>query len=160
LSIHNYYSVLGLKETCSNAEIKAAYRELIRQVHPDSIPDAPPYWKGKAEQKAQELNEAYRVLSDRVQREEFDKRLAEHRRAARPQYDGPSTGPETAYHPFTQQTNSQQRPAGAAFSSGGSSAAMGGSRDLKKRSDSEKIGLLCGLLSRKVFMAFRNIFEP
>jgi curved DNA-binding protein CbpA len=157
LSIHNYYSVLGLKETCSEAEIKTAYRDLIRQVHPDSIPDAPAYWRRKAEQKAQELNEAYRVLSDRVQRWEFDRRLAQYRRTAHAQTSQPADYPSTA--PETQQTNSQQRSAGPASSSGGSSAAMDGSGDLRKRSDSEKIGLLCGLLSRKVFMAFRNIFE-
>lgn len=70
-----YYTVLGVTRTASAAEIKAAYRELIRQVHPDVIPNAPPYWKKQAEQKSKEINEAYQVLSNSWKRKEYDEQL-------------------------------------------------------------------------------------
>ncbi|NLY98883.1 MAG: DnaJ domain-containing protein, partial [Clostridiaceae bacterium] len=31
----NPYEVLGIKETASDAEIKRAYRELVKKYHPD-----------------------------------------------------------------------------------------------------------------------------
>jgi curved DNA-binding protein CbpA len=37
MSDETYYTVLNVKETASPAEIKTAYRDLIRQVHPDTI---------------------------------------------------------------------------------------------------------------------------
>jgi rubrerythrin len=79
LSIETYYDVLGVSETASVAEIKAAYRDLVRQVHPDSLPNAAPYWKRAAEEKTKEINEAYRILADKSKRQEYDRLLAESR---------------------------------------------------------------------------------
>ena len=69
-----YYSVLGVSESASQAEIKEAYLHLIQQVHPDKLVSAPSYWKKKAEEQTQEVNEAYRVLSEK--REQYDRSLA------------------------------------------------------------------------------------
>ena len=31
----NYYDILGLKDDCSNKEVKNAYRKLAKKFHPD-----------------------------------------------------------------------------------------------------------------------------
>ncbi len=77
-----YYTVLGISETATQKEIKAAYRELIKQVHPDSVPNASPYWKQAAEEKSKEVTEAYRVLSNTIQRAKYDQNLADLRKSA------------------------------------------------------------------------------
>jgi hypothetical protein len=92
VSVETYYTVLGISETASQAEIKAAYRELVRQVHPDSVPNASPYWKQAAEEKTKEINEAYRILSNASKRREYDRLLAEARQGMHSQ---PSQSPPT-----------------------------------------------------------------
>jgi hypothetical protein len=93
LSIETYYTVLGVSETASPNEIKVAYRELIRQVHPDSVPNATPYWKRTAEEKTKEINEAYGVLSDQRKRREYDKLLAEARPGSPPPQPSTTNSP-------------------------------------------------------------------
>jgi hypothetical protein len=75
-----YYTVLNLGETASPSEIKTAYRDLIKQVHPDTIFNSPPYLRRIAEEKAKEITEAYSVLSSSGKRREYDRQLAEYRR--------------------------------------------------------------------------------
>jgi len=82
--LDTYYTVLGISETATQKEIKAAYRELMKQVHPDAVPKASPYWKQQAEEKSKEVTEAYRVLSNTVQRSLYDRNLADLRRASQP----------------------------------------------------------------------------
>src|SRR5450755_378543 len=82
MSDDTYYAVLGIPESATQAQIKAAYRDLIRQVHPDSVPNASPYWKRAAEERSKELNEAYHVLIDPDQRSSYDEQLARYRRKA------------------------------------------------------------------------------
>jgi curved DNA-binding protein CbpA len=48
MSDETYYTVLGLSENATQAEIKAAYRSLIKQVHPDTLANLPPYLRGLA----------------------------------------------------------------------------------------------------------------
>jgi len=62
----DFYKVLGVDKTASDAELKKTYRKLARQYHPDSNPgDA-------AESRFKEISEAYSVLSDKEQRAEYD----------------------------------------------------------------------------------------
>jgi len=100
MSEETYYTVLGVPETATHTEIKQAYRDLVRQVHPDSVPTASLYWKQVADEKTKEVNEAYRVLSDSAQRSLYDRQLAEHRKATAP--------PQPAYTPPPQSPPKQQ----------------------------------------------------
>ncbi|GAB3274856.1 DnaJ C-terminal domain-containing protein [Microbacterium lacusdiani] len=63
----DFYKVLGVSKDVSAAELKKVYRKLARQYHPDSKPG-----DTAAEAKFKEISEAYSVLSDPAQREEYD----------------------------------------------------------------------------------------
>lgn len=56
----NPYEVLGVREGASEAEIKAAYKELVKKYHPDKYVNNP--LADLAEQKMQEINQAYDML--------------------------------------------------------------------------------------------------
>ena len=63
----DYYEVLGVEKTASEAEIKKAYRKLAIQYHPDKNPG-----DKEAEEKFKEAAEAYSVLSDKEKRARYD----------------------------------------------------------------------------------------
>lgn len=54
------YEVLGVRQGASEAEIKAAYKELVKKYHPDKYQNNP--LSDLAEEKLQEVNEAYEML--------------------------------------------------------------------------------------------------
>ncbi|WP_394686014.1 DnaJ C-terminal domain-containing protein [uncultured Microbacterium sp.] len=63
----DFYKVLGVDKSVSAADLKKTYRKLARQYHPDSNPG-----DAKAEATFKEISEAYSVLNDPEQREEYD----------------------------------------------------------------------------------------
>jgi len=63
----DFYSVLGVSKTASEAEIKKAYRSLAKKYHPDVNPN-----NKQAEDKFKEITEAYAVLSDSGKRKQYD----------------------------------------------------------------------------------------
>jgi DnaJ-class molecular chaperone len=62
------YEVLGVKPDASESEIKAAFRGLARQYHPDVNSG-----DKQAEEKFKEVNEANNVLADKKKRAQYDR---------------------------------------------------------------------------------------
>jgi molecular chaperone DnaJ len=68
MSKRDYYEVLGVSRTCTEVELKAAFRKLAMQHHPDRNPG-----DTECEHKFRELNEAYEVLKDGDKRAAYDR---------------------------------------------------------------------------------------
>ncbi|MEX0630268.1 MAG: molecular chaperone DnaJ [Chloroflexota bacterium] len=62
----DYYEILGVERDASDADIKRAFRRAAQKHHPDV--DA----SSGSEERFKELNEAYRILSDRQRRAAYD----------------------------------------------------------------------------------------
>jgi molecular chaperone DnaJ len=67
MSKRDYYKVLDLARTATEAEIKKAYRRLAMKFHPDRNPN-----DTEAEEKFKEAKEAYEVLTDAQKRAIYD----------------------------------------------------------------------------------------
>ena len=65
----DYYKILGVGKTASEAEIKKAFKTQARKCHPDLHPESE---KAKWTEKFKDLNEAYTVLSDKQKRTIYD----------------------------------------------------------------------------------------
>src|SRR5689334_13450638 len=63
----DFYKILGVSKSASQAEIKKAYRKLARDNHPDSNPG-----NNAAEERFKDVSEAYSVLSNEKKRKEYD----------------------------------------------------------------------------------------
>ena len=68
MSKRDYYEVLSVSRTCTEQELKSAYRRLAVKYHPDKNPG-----DASAEEKFKEAAEAYSVLSDAEQRRRYDR---------------------------------------------------------------------------------------
>lgn len=67
----DYYEVLGIDDTATDVEIKSAYRSLAKVCHPDISGDE------RGHNMCILLNEAYTILSDPVQRRDYNQALDE-----------------------------------------------------------------------------------
>ncbi|WP_162053839.1 DnaJ C-terminal domain-containing protein [Pontibacter pamirensis] len=63
----DYYTILGVEKSASQADIKKAYRALAKKYHPDKN-------KGDkaAEDKFKDISEAYEVLGEEAKRKQYD----------------------------------------------------------------------------------------
>jgi len=70
MSTTNYYDVLGLKNDCTQKDIKEAYKNLSKKYHPDK--------ETGDEEKFKLINEANSILSDEKKRYEYDNPNLDH----------------------------------------------------------------------------------
>ena len=68
MEYEDYYKILGVDRNANEKDIKRAYHQLARQLHPDVNPD-----DTRAEEKFKKINEAYQVLSDTEKRAKYDR---------------------------------------------------------------------------------------
>jgi DnaJ-domain-containing protein 1 len=73
----NLYRILGLRPGADGKKVKAAYRALLKQFHPDVSTDS------RAEPRTKEINRAYETLGDPQARTAYDAALKRRRAAAR-----------------------------------------------------------------------------
>jgi len=96
----NFYSVLGVHSTASHADIKAAYFNLAKKLHPDQPTGN--------ETKFKEITEAYEVLGSEQSRAQYDSGVHQSQQANNPyqQSDNPYQRPNNPYqrptNPFQQ----------------------------------------------------------
>lgn len=88
----DYYAVLGIPKTASQADIKKAFRKLARQHHPDAKPG-----DTAAERRFKEVNEANEVLGDPDKRKQYDELGANWEAISRARAAGGGAGPFGAY---------------------------------------------------------------
>jgi len=77
--VPNHYATLGLDRRCTPAQIRAAYRALAKQLHPDVNPHSPAALKH-----TQELNAAHETLSDPGLRAAYDHELDAPKKSSAP----------------------------------------------------------------------------
>ncbi|KAF5900242.1 dnaJ subfamily C member 4, partial [Clarias magur] len=98
-SFASYYDILGVKPDASLEQIKNAFFDKSKKLHPDSDPSNP-----SLHTQFVKLNEAYRVLSKEHTRKEYDLRLRYH---GVDQSFRPSS--RYTHHPSSAETNENAR---------------------------------------------------
>jgi hypothetical protein len=72
----NFYELLGIEPAASQDEVKQAFRQQIARYHPDKVQHLGKEFQEMASGRAAELTQAYRVLSNKAHRAEYDHVLA------------------------------------------------------------------------------------
>lgn len=128
MKYQDYYKILGVERSASDAEIKKAYRKLAGQHHPDKA--------GGDEDKFKEISEAYEVLSDKQKRAMYDQLGANYQNGQQfqppPGFDDMFTGGQGGG--FSDFFESLFRNGGG-FGGGGFGGGFGGQRYAQKGED-------------------------
>jgi curved DNA-binding protein CbpA len=72
VALKEYYLLLEIAPTASPDEVKRAFRTQIARYHPDKVQHLGQEFQAMAADRAAELTEAYRILSDEGRRAEYD----------------------------------------------------------------------------------------
>jgi len=76
LAFKTYYDLLEIPPTSSSDEVKRAFRLQIARYHPDKVQHLGKEFQAMAAERAAELTEAYRILSNEEKRAEYDRSIA------------------------------------------------------------------------------------
>lgn len=68
----SHYETLGVADGADADDVRRAYLELARRLHPDRWVDASPTERADAQRRMQEVNEAWRVLGNTARRLAYD----------------------------------------------------------------------------------------
>lgn len=79
MSEDNHYQILGITQEASQTEVKLAYRNLVKQYHPDSQNSEADH------NKIVSINAAYEILGDPQRRRNYDRQLRQQRQQIRPE---------------------------------------------------------------------------
>jgi len=101
VSQKTHYENLELPPTASAEEIKKSFRALIARYHPDKVQHLGKEFQDMAADRAAELTEAYRILSDGGRRADYDRVLGAvpGSAPAPPQHASPAAAPPPAEAP-------------------------------------------------------------
>lgn len=91
----NYYAVLELPPTATEADIKRAWHEHMQVWHPDRFVHSPALHR-KAEARTQLINQAYQTLSDPIARIRYDAARQQTPSGTPPLRPSPSPRPQSA----------------------------------------------------------------
>ena len=68
----DHYATLNLPTTASKQEIKRAFLDEAKKVHPDKVTHLDEAQRGAAAERFKQLNEAYETLGDAAKRRQYD----------------------------------------------------------------------------------------
>jgi hypothetical protein len=114
--VKDYYALLEIAPTSSADEVKRAFRSQIARYHPDKVQHLGKEFQAMAAERAAELTEAYRILSDETRRAEYDRVRSTSPAAAAPPPPAAGSRPSEpgAPHAATQASRPPASDAGAA----------------------------------------------
>jgi curved DNA-binding protein CbpA len=75
VAVKSYYALLDLPPSASGDDIKKAFRQQIARYHPDKVQHLGKEFQDMAADRAAELTEAYRILSNDASRADYDRTL-------------------------------------------------------------------------------------
>lgn len=101
MALKNYYELLEIAPDASAEDVKRSFRAQIARYHPDKVQHLGKEFQSMAADRAAELTEAYRILSDAGRRAEYDRAFAE---------GGGATIPTAPDEPVTTQHQSAPEP--------------------------------------------------
>ena len=90
MTFKNYYELLEIAPGAPAEEVKRSFRAQIARYHPDKVQHLGKEFQSMAADRAAELTEAYRILSDQGRRAEYDRAVAEAGGATAPAAPDPS----------------------------------------------------------------------
>ena len=94
--MEDHYATLQVRPSASAAEIKRAYRRLVRIHHPDLLREASPAARRRAEEMLKRINRAHGVIGDRERRGDYDRTRRGQGTAAVPGQRRATTAPPPA----------------------------------------------------------------
>jgi curved DNA-binding protein CbpA len=77
VALKNYYDLLEIPSDSPAEQVRHSFRAQIARYHPDKVQHLGKEFQSMAADRAAELTEAYRILSDPGRRAEYDRALAE-----------------------------------------------------------------------------------